>query len=332
MKAVLIERGPGDAARPVLREIDTPAPGPREVLVRVHAAALNRADLALKTGHFRAGAGTGSERTAGLEMAGQVVACGPSVTRVVPGQRVMAMCAGAHAESVCVDERLLLTIPGDIDYVHAACLPVALMTAHDALVTNGRLRPGNNVFVQAASTAVGIAAVQIASVLGANVVIGTSNSSDKRKKLEAMGVIALAGDCDTLADEVRAHTEGRGVDVVIDHIGDGGLAIAMDAAAPGGRIISVGRMRGTRASIDLDLLSLKRLALIGVTFRTRDADDVAALIAAMQADLWAALRAGRISMPMDSEFTLFQIEDAHHRMRSGDVFGKVVLRVSLDHQ
>lgn len=326
MKAVVIERDAAGGARPVLAEVAAAEPGAREVRVRIRAAGMNRADLGLKTGHSPGMTGTGADGIAGLEMAGEVLRCGSGVTRFRTGDRVMAMCCGAHAEQVCVDERLLMRVPDGMDWTHAATLPVALMTAHDALVTHGRLTPGNAVLVQAASSAVGIVAVQMAAALGAGVVIGTSTSPEKRERLASLGLRhALAGG-DGLAAEVQALTQGRGVDVLIDHLGAQALAGNMACAALGGRIISVGRMTGTRTEIDMDLLSLKRLSLIGVTFRTRTADDVATLIERMGRDVWPMLAAGRIQLPLDRVFALADVGQAHAWMKARQQFGKVVLQ------
>jgi NADPH2:quinone reductase len=270
-------------------------------------------------------AGTGSAHVTGLELAGEVLRCGSEVTRARPGDRVMAMCGGAHAQQACVDERLLVPVPEGMDFTTAASLPVAFMTAHDALVTQGGLREGACVLVQAASSAVGIAAVQIANALGARVVVGTSTSEAKHARLRPLGLRhVLAGGPD-LEAQVRELTGGHGADIVVDHLGAPALAANMACAAIGGRIVSVGRMGGLRGEIDLDLLSFKRLALVGVTFRTRTADDVAALIARMQADLGPRLAGGTLGMPIDRVLPLAQVADAHAWMRERQQFGKVVL-------
>jgi len=326
MRAVVIARDDSGAPHPQVRDVAEPAPGPREVLIRVLAAGMNRADLALKTGHFRAMAGSGPAGVAGLEMAGEVVGCGADVQGFSCGDRVMAMCSGAQAERVCVDERLLTRIPDGVDAVQAAAWPAALMTAHDALVTNGRLVRDDHVLVQAASSVVGIATVQLARLLGAVQVIGTSTSPDKWERLRALGVTLAAHSGPTLEAAIREATDGHGVDVVVDHLGAPALAENMACAAVGGRIVSVGRMGGTAGALDLDLLSLKRLSLIGVTFRTRTIDDVAALIARMLADVAPLLQGGRFSMPIDKVFALEEVAQAHAWMKSRHQFGKVILQ------
>jgi NADPH2:quinone reductase len=326
MKAVLIACDDSGAPQPRLVEVTEASPGPREVLVRVLAAGMNRADLSLKTGHFRAITGSGPAGVAGLEMAGEVVGYGPEVRGFGLGDKVMAMCSGAHAERVCVDERLLMRVPAGVEAMQAAAWPAALMTAHDALVSNGRLARGDHVLVQAASSVVGIAAVQLARLLGAEQVIGTSTSADKWERLRALGATLAAHSGPTLEAAVREATRGHGVDVVVDHLGAPALAENMASAALGARIVSVGRMGGTAGAIDLDLLSLKRLSLIGVTFRTRTVDDVAALIARMLADVAPLLQDGRFSMPIDKVFALEDVAEAHAWMKSRQQFGKVILQ------
>ena len=326
MRAVIITRDDSGAPYPQVHDVAEVAPGPREVLVRVLAAGMNRADLSLKTGHFRAMTGSGPTGVAGLEMAGEIVGCGADVQGFRLGDRVMAMCSGAQAERVCVDERLLMRVPDGVDVLQAAAWPAALMTAHDALVTNGRLARGDHVLVQAASSVVGIAAVQLARLLGAEQVIGTSTSTDKWERLRALGVTLTVHNGPTLEAAVREATHGHGVDVVIDHLGAPVLTENMASAAIGARIVSVGRMGGTAGAIDLDLLSLKRLSLVGVTFRTRTIDDVAALISRMLADVAPLLQGRRLHMPIDKVFALEDVAQAHAWMRSRQQFGKVILQ------
>ena len=326
MRAVVIARDDSGTPSPRVHNVPEAVPGPREVLVRVIAAGMNRADLSLKTGHFRAITGSGPAEVAGLEMAGEVVDCGADVQGFSRGDRVMAMCSGAQAERVCVDERLLIRVPASVDAMQAAAWPAALMTAHDALVTNGHLARGDHVLVQAASSVVGIAAVQLARLLGADQVIGTSTSTDKWERLRALGVTLAVHNGPTLEAAVREATYGHGVDVLIDHLGAPSLAENMASAAIGARIVSVGRMGGTAGAIDLDLLSLKRLSLVGVTFRTRTIDDVAALISRMLADVAPLLQGGRLHMPIDKVFALEDVAQAHAWMRSRQQFGKVILQ------
>lgn len=325
MKAVIIDSDVDGSAHLAICSVEDPVPSARQVLVRVHAAGMNRADLSMKLGHFRAMASSSAPRVAGMEMAGEVVGCGSDVREFRAGDRVMAMCSGAHAELVCVDERLLIPIPHGITFLQAATLPAALMTAHDALVTHGGFKSGHHVLIQAASSAVGLAASQLALALGAATVIGTTSSPDKHQRLLDLGLTYVCDDKSELESRVKEITGAHGVDVIVDHLGGSALGANMACAAIGARIVSVGRMAGLSGVVDLDLLSLKRLSLIGVTFRTRTEDDVANLIASMRADVEPLLIAGRITMPLDRVFQLDEVAAAHTRMRAMQQFGKVVL-------
>jgi NADPH2:quinone reductase len=325
MKAAVIV-GEGESKHLEIRDVPPPQPGPTEVGVAVRAIGVNRADLSLNPGHFRGVGGAPTAPIAGLEMAGKVVATGPGVMGVKVGDRVMAMAARAYAEYATVDYRLLIPLPPDWSWEAAAASPVALMTAHDAVVTNGRMAPGNTVLIQGASTAVGITAVQIAKMRGAKTVIGTSTSP---AKLERLGTLGMDYGIDLKREDFAARilelTGDHGADVIIDHIGGSALAGNMRCAAILGRIVNVGRMGGLKGEIDLDLLSLKRLSLIGVTFRTRSVAEIADLIARMKNDLWTQVLAGCLRPPLDRTFPLDEVAGALAYMKSNAHFGKIVL-------
>ena len=325
MKAAVIVAA-GERNRLEIRDVENPAPGPGELLVRVRAIGINRADLMLRAGHFRNMGGAQAEPIAGLEVAGEVVGTGDGVSGWQPGARVMAMGSSAYAEFATVDARVAIAVPDGFSWEEAATLPVALMTSHDSVVTNGRLAAGEAILIQGASTGVGIAAMQIAKVMGAARVFGTSTSSAKIALLTAFGLdVGIDTRNEDFAERIRAITGDHGVDLIIDHIGASVLAGNLQAAAIRGRIVSVGRMGGKLAEIDMDLLALKRIALIGVTFRTRTPEEIAVLIAAMQRDLWPHVIARRIHLPIDRVYPLDEAGAAHERMRANAHLGKIVL-------
>jgi NADPH2:quinone reductase len=296
------------------------------VQVAVRAIGVNRADLSLNPGHFRKVGGGPTLPVAGLEMAGEVAATGHEVVGLKTGDRVMAMAARAYAEYATVDFRLAIAVPPGWSWEEAAASPVALMTAHDAVMTNGRMAPGDTVFIQGASTAVGITAVQIAKLRGAKAVIGTSTSAAKLERLKALGMDhGIDPKRQDFAARVLELTGDQGADVIIDHIGGSALPGNMRCAAILGRIVNVGRMGGLKGEIDLDLLSLKRLSLIGVTFRTRSIEEIAALIARMKDDLWADVFARRLRQVLDRAFPLDEAAAALAYMKSNVHFGKIVL-------
>jgi NADPH2:quinone reductase len=316
----------GERNRLEIRAVERPAAGPGQLLVRVRAIGINRADLMLRAGHFRNLGGAPAAPIAGLEFAGEVVDQGDAASGWAAGARVMAMGASAYAEYATVDARLAMRVPDGVSWEQAASLPVALMTAHDAVVTNGRLARGETILIQGASTGVGIAAIQIARVMGASKVFGTSTSAAKLARLAALGLdVGIDTGAEDFSTRIRADTGERGVDLIVDHVGASALPGNLAAAAIRGRVVNVGRMGGKMGEIDLDLLSLKRIALIGVTFRTRTPEEVQALIAVMQRDLWPHVAAGRIALPVDRVYRLEEAAAAHERMRANAHLGKIVL-------
>lgn len=311
-----------------VQEVARPAPGESEVLVRVRAAGANRADLSMNVGHFRGAGAVLAVPVAGLEFAGEVAEVGPKVAGVREGDRVMAMGQGAFADYARVDHRLLIPVPKTFSWEEAATAPVAFMTMHDAVVTNGRLAANETVLVQGVTSAVGIAAFQIAKAKGARLVMGTSTSDAKLATLTGLGLdLGLNSRTDDVVKRVTEATAGHGADLVIDMVGGPVIDQNMQAAAVKGRIIDVGRMGGLKGEIDLDLHSLKRISFIGVTFRTRSIDEIQTIIRLMVADIWPDVTAGKVKLPIASVFPLEQIGDAYAHMRGNAHLGKIVIRI-----
>ena len=310
----------------VVSDVPIPTPKANEVLVRVRAATLNRADLAVAAGH-RHGTVGGPGTIPGMEFAGEVAAIGADVEGIAIGQRVMASGSGGYAEYALADWGRVSAIPdANMDFAQAATLPVALQTRHDALVGNGRLQAGQSVMILGASSGVGLMGLQIARHLGAGVVIGTSTNAARRARLAEFGAdVAVDTSQPGWGDQVLAATGGRGVDVVIDQVSNGTINETMRATAILGRIINVGRLGGFQGMFDFDLHALRRIAYIGVTFRTRSQEEVRAIVRHMRADLWPAVEAGRLVMPIDSRFRLADVVRALDHMRANGHFGKIVL-------
>lgn len=328
MKAMVI-RDPGEHGTLRLEEVPDPELGLRDVLVRVRATALNRADLSQRLGAYRQQAtARGGPAIAGLESAGEVVAVGAQATRFQPGDRVMGQCAGGYAELLAVDERLLLPVPDALEWPQAAATPVALVTEYDAIAVNAQLAPGERVLVQAAGSAVGLMAVQIARHLGAGRIFGTVASDEQAALVCELGAdVAIHHERERFADVIERETGGRGVDVVIDHVGGAVLADNMRAMALQGRLVSVGRLGARVGEIDLDLLALKRLRLIGVTFRTRTIDEYEACVQRAGGALLPALGDGRLRPVVDRVYPLAQALEAQERMRANRHLGKIVLAI-----
>jgi len=329
MKAIVIIPGM-EGGTLELRDVPKPEPRPGELLIRVKATALNRADLYQRQGTYprQVRAGDGLLSVAGLEAAGEVGGMGDDVAGFAVGDRVMATCAGGYAEFVAVDHRLAFPVPDKLSWVEAATIPVSYMTEHDALITNARLQSGESVLVHAASSGVGIAAIQIAKLFGAKPVIGTGSVAAKFEVLKPLGMdLGINHRTEKLSEAVLAATGGLGVNIIIDHIGGPLLDENLRCLALRGRLISVGRLAGITGELNLDLLALKRLHLIGVTFRTRTLEERIAIARRFAADLLPALADGRLRPLIDRVFPLDQALEAQAYMVSNAQVGKIVLTV-----
>ncbi len=309
-----------------LRDIPKPEPQSGEILVRVRATALNRADLyQLKGAHPTQS--RGGLTLAGLEAAGEVAEIGANVRGFKAGDRIMATCAGGYAEYAVMDHRLAFPVPGRLSWEEAAALPVACMTEHDAIVTNGRLQPGETILVHAASSGVGVIGIQIAKLRGARLVMGTSSSEAKIAALKALGMdLGINYRKENFADAVLAATGGKGVDVIIDHVGGTYLPENLRCMALKARLVSVGRLAKQVGELNMDLLALKRLHLIGVTFRTRTLEERAAIAEKVREDLLPAIADGRVKTVIDRVFPFEQAREAQSYMASNEQMGKIVLK------
>jgi NADPH2:quinone reductase len=208
----------------------------------------------------------------------------------------------------------------------ATTLPLALQTMHDAILTNARLQRGETILIQGASSGVGLMGLQIGRWRGASVVIGTSTDPARRARLPEFGAsLALDSKDPDWPDQVREATGGKGVDVIIDQISASVANANMKAAAVLGRIVNVGRLGGSRGEFDYDLHALKRISYIGVTFRTRSVEEVREINRKMREDLWEAVTAGALQVPIDRSFDLDDVSHALARMRANEHFGKLII-------
>jgi NADPH2:quinone reductase len=308
-----------------IREVPAPVPGRNHVLVRVRACGLNRADLGVAAGHMHGAIG-GPGTIVGMEFAGEVVEVGAEVSVIKLGERVMCSGAGAFAELAVADWGRAIPVPASMSFEQAATLPVALQTMHNALVTAGRLAAGESVLIQGASSGVGLMAMQIAKHMGAALVMGSSTNAMRREKLKQFGAdLAIDTTDPAWPDAVLAATEGKGVHLIIDQVSASVANANMKAARVLGRIVNVGRLGGAKGEFDYDLHALKRIDYIGVTFRTRSIEEVREINRRMRADLWGAIEAGTLRLPIDRSFPLAEAAAALAHMRANAHFGKIVL-------
>jgi NADPH2:quinone reductase len=263
----------------------------------------------------------------GLECAGEVEALGSEVTGFKAGDRVMASAPGGYAEYAVTDAGRAHRIPANnMTYEQAACFPVALQTMHNAVVTAGRLKRGETLLIQGASSGVGLMGMQIGKYMGASKVMGTSTNPARRARLKEYACdLAVDSSDPKWPEQVKEATGGKGVDLIVDMVSGGVANQNLEATAILGRIVNVGRLGGMKGEFNFDLHAMKRIDYIGVTFRTRTPEEVREIVRRMRADLWEALEAGKLSLPIDKTFPFAKVTDALAMMRANHHFGKIVL-------
>ncbi len=329
MKAAVIIKGEKGGMM-ALQEVPMPKPRPEELLVEVKASGINRADIFRIQGTYRTLSSAADEKRleiVGGEAAGIVVEVGREVSGFAKGDRVMGMCNGGYAQFTTIHQQLAMPVPEKLSWEEAGTIPVSYMTEYNALITAGRLQAGESILINGASSGVGVAAVQIARFWGAKPVIGLAGSLAKLETLKTLGLdVGINYRAEDCKEAVLAATERKGVDLIIDHVGGPHLKDNLKCMALKGRLVSVGRLGGEVGELNMDLLALKRLELIGVTFRTRTFDERTEIARQMMTDLLPALADGRLKPVVDRIFPLDQAVEAHQYMTSNVQLGKIVLR------
>ncbi|MBV8206841.1 MAG: NAD(P)H-quinone oxidoreductase [Acidobacteria bacterium] len=328
MLAAVITRSGGPEVIEI-REVPRPTPGPGEILVRVHASALNRADLLQREGRYPAPSGWPAD-IPGLEFAGSVEACGNRAWMWQPGQRVIGLVGGgAHAEFLAIHERAVAEIPQPLDWSEAAAIPEAFITAHDALFVQAGLRPAERLFVPAVGSGVGLAAVQLARAAGAEC-WGTSRTQWKVERAMELGLSGGAAIRDPVVELpswVEQWTNRKGFDVALDLAGGPYVRAAIEALCHKGRLILVGTVAGGRAEIPIGTVMGKRLTLRGTVMRARPLEERIGAVRSFSAEALPFFARRQLRAVVDSEFALADIAAAHQRLASNATFGKVVLRI-----
>ena len=325
MRAIEISSpgGPG-----VLRLTERPVPDLRdgEVLVRVIAAGVNRPDIMQRMGKYPPPPGVTD--IPGLEISGEIVASRGN-SRFSDGQQVCALVAGgAYAEYCAVPVEQCLPIPRGVSAVHAAAIPETYFTVWTNLFDRGRLREGETVLVHGGTSGIGTTAIQLARALGVRV-IATAGSDEKCEACRSIGAhTAIDYNAADFVAEVRAATDGRGVDVVLDIVGGDYLPRNLECLRIDGRLVQIGLIAGSRASLDLRAVLQKRLTITGSTLRPRSPLEKGAIARELEQHVWPLLATGTVRPIVHGEFPLDRAADAHEELESGRVIGKLVLRCS----
>ena len=329
MRAATITE-PGAVEVLQVAEVPTPQPGAFDVLVRIRASALNRADILQRRGQYPAPPGAPAD-IPGLEFAGEVASAGPLVSLWKPGNRIMGLTGGgAHAEYLVAHERTLAEIPKNLSWEEAAAIPEAFITAHDALWVQAGLRPNERVLIHAIGSGVGLAAAQLANAMRA-FSFGTSRTPDKLQQAKAYGLDGgfVVPGIPTAEDGRRWASDGA-FDVILDLVGGPYTNASLHALAPKGRIVLIGTMAGARSELDLGLMLGRRAHMMGTALRARPLEEKISVTRAFAKEVVPLFIRGMLHPAIDSTFDLSEIRAAHERMESNKSFGKIVLRIAQD--
>jgi NADPH2:quinone reductase len=318
MQAIAIRDGAGPAS--ALHAVQLPVPAPRtgEILIRVHAAGVNRPDLLQRAGNYPPP--PGAPDTLGLEVAGEVVL---ATGRWREGDKVCALLGGGgYAEYATADARHALPVPTGLDFTAAAALPETVFTVYANVFEHGALKSGETLLVHGATSGIGVAAIQMGKAAGAKV-IATARGADKAAQARQLGAdIAV----DTTREDFGAAAKAAGgVDVALDMVGAPYFAATLDALKTGGRIVYIAALGGGTLEVPVRQIMMKRAVLTGSTLRPRSADEKARLAAEVERVAWPWIAAGKVRAIIDRTFALADAASAHAHLEGGRHFGKIVL-------
>ena len=301
----------------VIEEHPDPEPGTGEVLVRVHAAGLNGADMMQRRGLYPAPPGSPQD-IPGMELAGEVAVLGAGAERFAEGERVMAIVGGgAQAELAVVNERLLMPVPEALDWPAAGGLPEVFTTAHDAIFVQAGLRPGEHLLVHGGAGGVGVAAIQLARAAGARVT-ATVRREESREQVAALGAEAIA------PEDFAQHGP---FDVILELVGAPNMPENLNALATGGRIVVIGVSAGAKTELNLLALMGKRARIHGSTLRARPLEEKAITARLLEREVLPLLDSGALRVPIAATFPLEEAAAAYDRFVAGGKLGKIVLEM-----
>jgi putative PIG3 family NAD(P)H quinone oxidoreductase len=303
-----------------------PTPGPGEILIKVHAAGVNRPDVSQRSGSYPPP--PGASDLPGLEVSGDVVALGEGATKHKLGDKVMSLVAGGGYAQYCIaQDAQAMAVPQALSMTEAGAIPETLMTVWHNVFERGALQPGETLLIHGGSSGIGTMAIQLAKALGSKVIVtvGSQAKADACLKLGADAAINYK--TQDFVAETRKATNDIGANVILDMVGGDYIERNYDAAAMDGRVVQIAFLGGPKSNVNFVKLMVKRLHHTGSTLRPRSNADKAAMVAAIEAKVMPLLREGRVKPLMDSTFPLEKAADAHRRMESSEHIGKIVLTV-----
>jgi NADPH2:quinone reductase len=303
-----------------------PKPGPDEILIKVHAAGVNRPDVAQRSGSYPPP--PGASDLPGLEVAGEVVALGSGASKHKIGDRVMSLVAGGGYAQYCIaQDAQAMAVPQALSMTQAGAIPETLMTVWHNVFERGALQPGETLLIHGGSSGIGTMAIQLAKAFGSKVIV-TVGSQDKADACIKLGAdAAINYKTQDFVAETRKATGDIGANVILDMVGGDYIERNYDAAAIDGRVVQIAFLGGPKATVNFVKLMAKRLRHTGSTLRPRSNADKAAMVRAIEAKVMPLLREGRVKPLMDSTFPLEKAADAHRRMETSEHIGKIVLTV-----
>jgi putative PIG3 family NAD(P)H quinone oxidoreductase len=328
MEVIEIER-PGGAEMLVSRTRPVPRPAAGEILIKVAASGLNRADVAQRRGHYPPP--PGASEIPGMEVSGEVVAIGFGAHGYLLGDRVCALLSGGgYAQYAAAPAVQCLPIPPGLTAVEAASLPEACFTVWTNVFDRAGCKAGDRVLIHGGASGIGVTAIQLAKAFGAQV-FATAGSFDRAHFCESLGAArGINHKLEDFVEIVRTLTEGHGADIILDMVGGDYVGRNIAAAAVDGRIVNIAFLHGARAEIDLSVVMRKRVILTGSTLRSRSVDEKAAIARSIVAKVWPLIAQGKFRTVIHQTFPLAQAADAHRLMESGEHQGKIILTVAHD--
>jgi len=323
MRAIEVQN-PGQGYTLAVADITKPVPGAGEVLIKIAAAGLNRADLAQAMGGYPPP--PGAPATLGMECSGEIESVGAGVTGFKAGDKVCALLGGGgYAEYVAVSEKLVLPVPKGVSLVDAAALPEVHFTVWTNLMDAARLKPGESVLIHGGSSGIGTAAIQLCAARG-HKVFTTAGSAEKCAAIAALGAArAINYRDEDFVGVVKGETGGKGVDVILDMVGGDYIQRNMSAAALWGRIVNIAYQSGMQANVNFGPMLMKRLSLLATTLRARSNDEKGVIREALLREVWPLIDAGKIKPVVDRVYPLAEASAAHKRMAGSEHIGKILL-------